>query len=86
MRRDFFVFYATAMASQFLDTFKEFPPRHEPASFSIDQIVQKLNDFLASDDFPDHPRTATTQKGVCACLIHNRTFSSSGVTISGSRT
>ena len=49
MRRDFFVFYATAMAAQFLDTFKEFPPRHPPASFSIDQIVQKLDDFLAKD-------------------------------------
>jgi arylsulfatase A-like enzyme len=39
----------TAMASAFLDTFKEFPPRHPPASFSIDQIVKKLNDFLAAD-------------------------------------
>lgn len=33
----------------FLDTFKEFPPRHAPAGFSIDQIVKKLNDFLAAD-------------------------------------
>jgi arylsulfatase len=40
---------ATAMASAFLDTFKEFPPRHPPASFSIDQIVKKLEDFLAAD-------------------------------------
>ena len=47
LRRDFFVFYATAMAAQFLDTFKEFPPRHPPASFSVDQIVKKLEDFLA---------------------------------------
>jgi arylsulfatase len=49
MRRDFFAFYATAMASAFLDTFKEFPPRHPPASFSIDQIVKKLEAFLAAD-------------------------------------
>jgi arylsulfatase A-like enzyme len=49
LRRDFFVFYATAMASAFLDTFKEFPPRHPPASFSIDQIVKKLDEFLAAD-------------------------------------
>jgi hypothetical protein len=35
--------------AQFLDTFKEFPPRHEPASFSIDQIVKKLEQFLAAD-------------------------------------
>jgi hypothetical protein len=40
---------ATAMALAFLDTFKEFPPRHPPASFSIDQIVKKLEDFLAAD-------------------------------------
>lgn len=49
IRRDFFAIYATAMASQFLDTFKEFPPRHEHASFSIDQIVKKLDEFLAAD-------------------------------------
>jgi arylsulfatase A-like enzyme len=49
IRRDFFVFYATAIATKFLDTFKEFPPRHPPASFSIDQAVQKLKEFLASD-------------------------------------
>jgi arylsulfatase A-like enzyme len=49
IRRDFFAFYATAMAAAFLDTFKEFPPRHPPASFSIDQIVEKLNEFLAAE-------------------------------------
>jgi arylsulfatase len=43
------VFYATAMATKFLDTFKEFPPRHPPASFSIDQAVEKLHEFLAKD-------------------------------------
>ncbi|MGK2882137.1 MAG: hypothetical protein ACSLE6_15475 [Mycobacterium sp.] len=48
-RRDFFVFYATAMATAFLDTFKEFPPRHAPASFSVDQAVAKLEKFLAHD-------------------------------------
>jgi len=37
------------MAAAFLDTFKEFPPRHPPASFSIDQIVEKLHQFLAAD-------------------------------------
>ncbi|MDR3664815.1 MAG: arylsulfatase [Mycobacterium sp.] len=49
LRRDFFALYATAMAAAFLDTFKEFPPRHPPASFSIDQIVKKLEEFLAAD-------------------------------------
>src|SRR5262249_16243936 len=49
IRRDFFVFYATAMANKFLETFREFPPRHAPASFSIDQAVEKLKEFLAKD-------------------------------------
>jgi arylsulfatase A-like enzyme len=49
MRRDFFIFYATAMATKFLETFREFPPRHPPASFSIDQVVEKLHEFLAKD-------------------------------------
>ena len=49
IRRDFFVFYATAMATKFLDTFKEFPPRHAPASFTIDHAVEQLHKFLAKD-------------------------------------
>ncbi|HEV7850153.1 MAG TPA: sulfatase-like hydrolase/transferase [Mycobacterium sp.] len=39
----------TAMATMFLETFKEFPPMHEPASFSVDQAVEKLQKFLAKD-------------------------------------
>ena len=42
-----FVAIAIAMATAFLDTFREFPPRHEPASFTIDQAVRKLEEFLA---------------------------------------
>ena len=49
MRHDYFIFYMTAMAAKFLDTFKEFPPRHPPASFSVDQAVEKLHQFLAHD-------------------------------------
>lgn len=49
LRHDFFVFYATAMATKFLETFKEFSPRHPPASFSVDQAVEKLHEFLAQD-------------------------------------
>jgi arylsulfatase len=37
------------MAMKFLDTFKEFPPRHAPASFTIDQAVEKLHVYLAKD-------------------------------------
>ena len=46
---DFIAFYGNAIAKQFLETFKEFPPRHPPASFTIDQAVAKLESFLASD-------------------------------------
>lgn len=46
---DFIAFYGTVICTQFLETFKEFPPRHQPASFSIDQAVEKLHAFLAAD-------------------------------------
>ena len=47
--RDYLVFYAGAIVTQFLETFKEFPPRQEPASFTINHAVQKLHEFLAKD-------------------------------------
>jgi arylsulfatase len=46
---DYIAFYGTAIATAFLDTFKEFPPRQEPATFTINQAVAKLHDFLARD-------------------------------------
>ncbi|WP_110320041.1 arylsulfatase [Mycolicibacterium moriokaense] len=46
--RDFIAFYASAVVTQFLQTFKEFPPRHEPASFTINHAVEQLNAFLAA--------------------------------------
>ena len=39
---------AQALAAQFLATFEEFPPAQRPASFSVDQIVDKLNAQLAA--------------------------------------
>ncbi|KRF47751.1 arylsulfatase [Terrabacter sp. Soil811] len=45
---DFIAAYGTAIATVFLETFKEFPPRHEPASFTIDHAVKKLHAFLGS--------------------------------------
>jgi arylsulfatase A-like enzyme len=38
---------AQAMVVQFLHTFEEFPPRQRPATFGIDQAVEKLQSFLA---------------------------------------
>ncbi|MFF0499059.1 arylsulfatase [Nocardia aobensis] len=46
---DYIAFYGTAICTAFLETFKEFPPRQEPASFTIDHAVAKLHDFLARD-------------------------------------
>ena len=34
---------AQAFVAKFLETFKEFPPRQKPASFSIDQVLENLN-------------------------------------------
>ena len=39
--------YATAIASVFLESFKEFPPRQEAAGFTIDHAVAKLHEALA---------------------------------------
>ena len=38
----FFLVPAQAYVAQFLETFKEFPPRQTPASFSIDQVLAKM--------------------------------------------
>lgn len=35
---------AQAMVGEFLKTFQEFPPRQKPASFSIDQALEKANE------------------------------------------
>jgi arylsulfatase len=37
--------YITAI----LESSKEFPPRHEPASFTIDHAVKAVQKFLAKD-------------------------------------
>jgi arylsulfatase len=39
---------AQALVSQFLATFKEFPPRQKAASFTIDQALDKMNDSFSS--------------------------------------
>ena len=41
--RHAFIFYgAQALVAQFVATFKEYPPRQRPQSFTVDQIMQKL--------------------------------------------
>jgi len=45
--RAFMAIYGQALVKQYLETFKEFPPRQEAASFTINQAVERLNAFLA---------------------------------------
>ena len=33
---------------QFLATFKEFPPRQKAASFTVDQVMEKLTEGISS--------------------------------------
>ena len=42
------VLTAASVVGQFLATFKEFPPRQKAASFTIDQVVAKLENALTS--------------------------------------
>ena len=39
---------AQAYVGKFLETFKEFPPSQKPASFSIDQVMTKLQEGVGS--------------------------------------
>ena len=38
----YLVLAAQALVAQFLETFKEFPPRQKAASFTIDQVMEKM--------------------------------------------
>ncbi|MHC4992509.1 MAG: arylsulfatase, partial [Planctomycetota bacterium] len=40
--RVFFLVPAQAYVGEFLQTFREFPPRQKAGSFSIDQVMEKL--------------------------------------------
>jgi arylsulfatase len=39
---------AQSLVAQFLETFKDFPPRQRAASFTIDQAMEKLKQNLGS--------------------------------------
>jgi arylsulfatase len=42
--RTFLLIPAQAIVGEFLKTFAEFPPRQKPASFSIDQALDKARE------------------------------------------
>jgi arylsulfatase len=45
---DYIALAATSIVAQFLATFEEFPPRQKAASFTIDQVVAKLEAVLTT--------------------------------------
>lgn len=42
VQRAFLILPAVAKVGDYLKTYKDFPPRQKPASFSIDQVIEKL--------------------------------------------
>jgi arylsulfatase A-like enzyme len=42
LRLSFIIVPAQALVAQFIGTFKDYPPRQKPSSFSVDQIMQQL--------------------------------------------
>ena len=44
---DYIALAATALLVPFLESFKEFPPRQKPGSFSIDQALQRMQDVAS---------------------------------------
>ena len=46
--RAFLLVPAQAIVGEFLKTFREFPPRQRPASFSIDQALEKARQLQES--------------------------------------
>ena len=42
--RGYLIFAASAIVGDFLATFKDFPPRQRAASFTIDQVMEKMTD------------------------------------------
>ena len=42
LRRSFLVVPAQGIVGQFIATFREFPPRQRPSSFSVDQIMEQM--------------------------------------------
>ncbi len=47
-RHIFLLVPAQKLVGDFLATFKEFPPRQKAASFSLDQVIEKMTEASAS--------------------------------------
>ena len=56
--RAFLLVPAQAIVAEFIKTLEEFPPRQKPASFSIDQVMEKVtsHDAKISEEEEEPPR------------------------------
>jgi arylsulfatase A-like enzyme len=43
IQRAFLIVPAQAMVAQFVETFREFPPRQKPSSFSVDEVLASMS-------------------------------------------
>ena len=48
LNSDFIILAASTIVAEFLSTFAEFPPRQKAASFTMDQVVAKLESVITS--------------------------------------
>ena len=44
IERDYLLVSAQAYVAKWISSFKQFPPRQKPASFSLDHVMQKLTE------------------------------------------
>ena len=63
MDRSFLLVPARAIVGEFLKTFEEFPPRQKPASFSIDQAMEKLAGHDAAVEKPEEDDEEAPRRG-----------------------
>lgn len=49
LRREFLFAPAQQIVAEFLETFREFPPRQEAPSFSLDHVLEKLQNGIRSN-------------------------------------
>jgi hypothetical protein len=47
LSKAYMILAAQALVTNFLATFREFPPRQKAATFTIDQALEKMNDAMS---------------------------------------
>ena len=43
LQRAFLIVPAQALVAQFIETFRDFPPRQKPSSFSVDEVLTQMS-------------------------------------------